>query len=43
MAMSLNVAGGSRHDYEMLMEFIVFLMQKDIPPTKGKKATVGNS
>jgi hypothetical protein len=28
-------------DYEMLMEFIVFSMQKDIPPTKGKKkATV---
>lgn len=24
-------------DYSMLMEFVVFAMQKDIPPTKGKK------
>lgn len=24
-------------DYGMLIEFVIFAMQKDIPPTKGKK------
>ncbi len=27
-------------DYGMLMEFVVFAMQKDIPPTKDKKKAV---